>query len=174
MCACVYTHRLKLYVSSKESATFYFPTSHPWPLFHIPGSWKPELWIFLFWTRSPFFNSETASPVHLHFSKNGNLKWYYKSFAKAQTGISSNTSLLKRKKSGGFREQDGTWVLTLNSWKHDCIPVNELLLSCSLQRINFPTKLDSSGSFHPSPFGRSDIIVCLRERSVPIDTYPPS
>lgn len=108
VCKCadmhVYTHLLKL-LSSKGSATFYPPpTSSPWPLLHIPGFWKPELWIFLFWTRSPFFNSETALPLYLHFSKNGNLKWYYKSFAKAQTEISSIASLLEgEKKSGGWR-----------------------------------------------------------------------
>lgn len=119
---CVYTCMLKVFVSSKESATFYSPTSCPWPPFHIPGFWKPELWIFLFWTRSLFFNSETASPLYLHFSKNGNLKWYYKSFAKART-FKQHCRLLRREK---IRRLTGAWwdvgphPKLVKAWLYSC------------------------------------------------------
>lgn len=79
--------------------------------------------------------------------------------------LSSIASFLEGKKLGGWQEHDGTRGLTLNWWRHDCLPVNELFPSCLLQRINFPTKLDASGSFHSSPLGRSDLTVCPRGRS---------
>lgn len=70
----------------------------------------------------------------------------------------------KKKSQEAVREHGGPWVLTLSTLKHGCVPVNELILSCSFWRINLPTKLDSNASFHSSSSARSEIIVCLKRR----------
>lgn len=114
-------------------------------VFHIPGFRKSDLWIFLFWTGLSFFKSQTP---------------YHFIYISVRMAISNSTinhlkepslvpvALQVSEKGKNQRAVMGLWVLSLPCWKHECLPVCEIILHCPLQGGKCHTKVEFSGSFH--------------------------
>lgn len=110
ICAHTHTHRHWSFLCHQRKFYLLLPPPPVYNLYFtslVPGSQNYEY--FLFWIRLLFFNSKTTSPLYFYSSKNEDLKWYYKSFAKAQSYIGSIASFIEGKKSEVVREHDGLY-----------------------------------------------------------------